>query len=318
MTHLLGIDIGGTNLRAAVADSDGTVVGRAERSTPAGSDAITEATLGLVDRACADARVDASDTVAAGIGSMGPIDRAAGTLVDPPNAQGIDEPVRLVEPLRDRLGTDAVELHNDATCGAIAERAAGMAENLVYLTLSTGIGAGAVVDGDVLVGAGGNAAEIGHVTVDPRGRLTCGCGGDGHWEAYCGGKNVPRYAAHLRRESGDGIETDLPADASAFTAKAVFDRAGDDDDLADLVVERIGRWNAIGVAAAVQAFAPTRIVLGGAVALENPDAILDPIREGIPRRVSIDPPEIGLTDLGADAVLQGAVMIARRRADRAE
>jgi len=315
MTHLLGIDVGGTNVRAVVADSDGTVVGRAERSTPAGSDAITEALLGLVDHACADAGIDPGDVVAAGVGSMGPIDRTAGIVVDPPNAEGVDAPVNLVDPLRERLGTDAVELHNDAVCGAIAERTTGTAENLVYLTLSTGIGAGAVVDGNVLVGDGGNAAEIGHVTVDPRGRLTCGCGGDGHWEAYCGGRNVPRYATHLRRESADGIETGLPADASAFTAKTVFDRAGDDD-LADLVVERIGRWNAIGVATAVQAFAPTRVVLGGAVARNNPTAILDPIREGVPRRMSIDPPVIEVTGLGADAVLRGAVVVARRRATR--
>lgn len=312
MTHLLGIDVGGTNLGAVVADGDGTVVGRASGSTPAGGEAITEAILDVVDRACADAGIDPGDAVAAGVGSMGPLDRAAGTLVDPPNADGIEGPVQLVGPLRERLDTDAVTLHNDATCGAMAEHAAGTADDLVYLTLSTGIGAGAVVDGNALVGSGGNAAEIGHVTVDPRGRMTCGCGGEGHWEAYCGGKNLPRYVAHLRRESTGDIETDLPDDPSAFTAKTVFDRAGDDD-LADLVVDRIGRWNAIGVATAVQAFAPTRVVLGGAIALNNPDRVLDPIRESVPGRLSVDVPSIGLTGFGAGVVLRGAVETARRR-----
>lgn len=313
MTHLIGVDVGGTNLRAVVADGDGATVGRASRSTPAGGEAITEAILGLVGRACTDAGIDPGDITAAGIGSMGPLDRATGTLVDPPNADGVESPVRLVGPLRERLGTDAVALHNDATCGAIAEHAAGTTDDLVYLTLSTGVGAGAVVDGNALVGSGGNAAEIGHVTVDPRGRMTCGCGGEGHWEAYCGGKNLPRYVAYLRRESTGEIETDLPDDPSAFTAETVFDRAGDDD-LADLVVDRIGRWNAIGVATAVQAFAPTRVVLGGGIALNNPKRVLGPIREGVPERLSVDTPSIELTGFGADVVLRGAVETARRRA----
>lgn len=314
MFHL-GIDVGGTNLSAAVADGDGTVVGRADRSTPADGEAITAATLDLVNRVCGDAGVDPEAVAAAGVGSMGPIDREAGTVVDPPNVPGSGS-IRLVEPLRERLGTDAVVLHNDATCGAMGERAAatGPVDNLVYLTLSTGVGAGAIVDGEVLVGDGGNAAEIGHVTVDPRGRMTCRCGGDGHWEAYCGGWNVPAYAASLRRESG--LDTDLPSDPSAFTAKAVFDRVGTDD-LADLVVERIGRWNAIGVAAAIQAFAPTRVVVGGAVALHNTETILDPIREAVPERLSVDAPTIERSALGGDAVLHGA-LVAASRAARAE
>jgi glucokinase len=311
MIHHLGVDVGGTNVRAAVANGDGTLVGRADRSTPAGGSAVTDAMLDAVDDACGAAGIDPGDVAAAGIGSMGPLDRAAGTVVDPPNVDG-GGPIPLVGPLRERLGTDAVTLHNDATCGAVAEReAAGGIENLVYLTLSTGVGVGAVVDGDALVGEGGNAAEMGHVTVDPRGRMACGCGGDGHWEAYCGGRNVPRYAARLRRESDDSVETDLPADPAAFSAADVFDRAGDDD-LAALVVERCGRWNAIGVAATVQAFAPARVVVGGAVALHNPGPVLDPIREAVPGRLSVDPPTIRLATLGADAVLRGALLIAER------
>jgi glucokinase len=319
MSHLLGIDVGGTTLRAVVVDGDEAVVGRASRLTPAGGRAITEAMLDIVDRACADAGIDPGTVAAAGIGSMGPLDRAAGTVVDAPNAEDTDEPIRLVEPLRERLGTDAVGLCNDATCGVIGERAHAdePVENLVYLTLSTGIGAGAIVDGTLLTGADGNAAEVGHLPVDPRGRMTCGCGGTGHWEAYCGGRNIPRYVAHLRQEMAGKLETGIPADASAFTAQAVFDRVGDDD-LADAVVERIGRWNTAGVAATVQAFAPTRIVLGGAVARNNPEAVLSPIREGVPKQVSIDAPSIELTDLGEDVVLRGAVVIARRCATGAE
>lgn len=310
MSYYLGIDVGGTNVRVAVATEDVTIIGRASGATPTtGPAAIADEIIRLVELACADGGVALEAVRAVGVGSAGPFDEDSGTIATSPSLSD-DGPVPMVKPLGDLLDPDSIVLRNDAICGAIVERhfADGTVENAVYLTMSTGIGAGVVVDGDLLFGADGNGAEIGHMTIDPAGEMTCGCGRPGHWEAYCGGANIPGYATSLASERS--IESDLPLGEAAFTAKDVFDALGDDE-LADLVVDRIGHWNAIGVANTIQAFAPTRITVGGAVALNNPSAILDPIRRRVPKRVMIDVPAIELTDLGEDIVLKGAILSAR-------
>lgn len=313
MSYYLGLDVGGTNIRAAVATGAADIFGRSTGSTPQRSTApaVTDEILRVVERACEDGGIDPTEVSAAGIGSAGPLRQDTGIIVAPANVFGADSRIELARPLRELLRTDAVVLRNDATCGVIAEHrfSDSATENMVYITISTGIGAGVVVDGDVLFGHGGNAAEVGHMTVDPTGTMECGCGRGGHWEAYCGGANVPDYAAHLAH--GEPVETTLPDAAAAFAAKDVFDRA-DGDQLADLVVDRMGRWNAIGFANVVQAFAPTYVAVGGAVALNNPDAVLDPVRDRLPDHVLIDVPEIGVSELGDEGVLRGALLIARR------
>lgn len=311
MGYYLGIDLGGTNLRAAVATESLDIRGKAKVSTPqdAPGSEITAELLRTVEQACTAGDCELSDIVAAGIGSVGPLDREAGVIEGPANISGTVTPVELVEPLRERLQTDVITLSNDAVCGVVGERyfADPAPANLVYLTISTGIGAGVTVDGEVLSGAGGNVGEVGHMTIDPAERMRCGCGLGGHWEAYAGGANIPRYAKQLSRS--ESIETELPTESEDLTAKDIFEKL-DDDSLADRVVERIGHWNTLGVANVIQAFAPSEVAVGGAVALNHGDAILDPIRRNIENHVMIDIPEIRLSAGGDDIVLYGAVLSA--------
>jgi len=304
MVAYLGVDLGATTIRAVVGDRAGQVAGTHRTPTPRGPTgvAITEAVLDAVREACADAGVDPETVVAAGIGAVGPLDHDAGATVRPANLPAGVDRIPLVGPLETLVSTDRLYLHNDATAGAIGERFFGDGEDhLVYLTLSTGVGAGAVVDGHVLSGWRGNAAEVGHVTVDPEGR-PCGCGGAGHWEAYCGGANVPGYARDLH----DGDATSL--DLADLDAAAVFAAAADGDDFAARVVDRIGRWNAVGVATLVHAYAPTTVAVGGGVARNNPEPVLEPIRERLPAHVHVGTvPDVRLTDRDGDAVVRGAL-----------
>jgi len=307
MATYLGVDLGATTIRAAVGDRAGRVVGAHRTATPRGPTgvAVTEAVLAAVRAACADAGVTPEAVVAAGVGAIGPLDADEGDMVDPANLPSTVDRMPLVGPLRALLSTDRIELHNDATAGAIAERFfRDEADDLVYLTLSTGVGAGAVVDGHVLEGWRGNAAEVGHVTVHPDGR-PCGCGGAGHWEAYCGGANVPAYA----RDLYDGEETDLPLDDpdADVDAAAVFDADAAGDAFATRVVDRIGRWNALGVATLVHAYAPRVVAVGGGVARDNPERVLGPIRERLPPHVATAVPEVRRTDADGDAVVRGAL-----------
>ncbi|AXG05133.1 ROK family protein [Haloplanus rubicundus] len=308
MATYLGVDLGATTIRAVVGDRAGRVVGADRTPTPAGptSVAITEAVLDTVRGACGDAGVDPESVVAAGVGAVGPLDHDAGVSVDPTNLPADVGRIPLVDPLRTLLSTDRTHFHNDATAGAIGERFfRDGGDDLVYLTLSTGVGAGAVVDGHVLSGWDGNAAELGHVTLDASDDARiCNCGGTGHWEAYCGGANVAGYARDLH----DGEATALDLDDPDLGAAGVFDAAADGDEFAARVIDRIGRWNALGVATVVHAYAPRVVAVGGGVARNNPDRILGPIRDRLPSLLRVArTPEIRLTDRDGDAVVRGAL-----------
>lgn len=311
MEHYLGVDLGGTNMRAAVATDSLEILGRAATATPQNVTAaeIVDELLRTVDRACATADCALSDIVAAGIGSVGPIDRDCGTIESPANIAGTGRSIDLVDRLREHLQIDTVVLRNDADCGVIAEArlAAQSPENLVYLTFSTGIGAGVIVDGRVLSGENGNAAEVGHMMLDPAELMRCGCGRDGHWEAYAGGANIPAYARTIHEQ--ESVETKLPIETDDVTTADIFDALGADP-LADRVVDRLGRWNTLGVANVVQSFTPSVIAVGGAVALDNREAVLGPIRRNLADHVMVDVPEIRPAAAGEDAVLYGAIISA--------
>jgi len=301
-----GVDLGATNVRAVVGDSDGEVWAVDRRQTPQDSGiAVTEAVLGTLRGACDAAGVAPGRLAAVGIGSIGPLDLAAGAVSDPANIPAVDR-VPLTGPV-ENLIDGAVYLHNDTAAGVIGERfyADRNPDDMVYLTISTGIGAGVCVDGRVLAGWDGNAGEVGHQTVDPTGRLTCGCGAAGHWEAYCSGQNIPRYARYLHEQ--ESFETRLDPTADAFTAPDVFAAAANGDPLAAAVVDRLARWNTQGIANVVHAFAPLVIYVGGAVALNNPEQVLDPVRDRLAERTMVNVPEIQLTTLGDDVVVKGAL-----------
>jgi glucokinase len=302
-----GIDLGATGLRAVIGDSTGAVEGLYRAQTPQGPSgrAVTDAVLDCLRAACRDAGCRPVTLAGVGIGSIGPLDRSGGAVLDTPNLPGVDR-VELTSPVAREADTDHVVLHNDAVAGLLGERFYREAspENAVYLTISTGIGAGVAVDGTVLDGYAGNAAEAGHFVVDTGGTMTCGCGIDGHWEGYCSGSNLPRYATRLyERES---VETILPVGEDDFEARDVFEYAKRDP-LADRVLEDFCEFNALGVANVVHAYAPENVYIGGAVALNNPEYVYEPIRARLPDYVLTSVPEVERPTLGTDAVLKGAL-----------
>ncbi|WP_262177616.1 ROK family protein [Haloarcula laminariae] len=303
-----GVDLGATHIRAVIGDADGSIVASHKRDTPRGPTGIdvTEAVLDALRGACEAAGVAPSEVVASGIASFGPLDLAGGAVENPANLPDSIDRIPLVGPVENLFDTERVYLHNDANAGVIGERyyADRNPDDMAYLTISSGIGAGVAVDGKVLRGWDGNAGEVGHLTIDPHGFMTCGCGHDGHWEAYCSGENIPHYATQLHRE--DPVETALPIDTEGFTAADVFEYAGEDE-FATHVLDQISHWNAIGVANIVHAYAPLVISIGGAVAINNPDQIMDPIRERLDDMVMSNIPDIQLTKHGDDVVVRGAL-----------
>jgi len=308
MAYYVGVDLGATNVRAVVADDSATILGAGRGSTPRGPTgiAITERILDLIREACDEAGIAPSAATACGIGSIGPLDLAAGAVEDPANLPDSVDRIPLTGPISKLLATDEVYLHNDTNAGVIGERfhSERNPDDMVYVTMSSGIGAGVCVDGHVIAGWDGNAGEVGHLTLDPQGIMTCGCGHVGHWEAYCSGNNIPAYARRLHDD--DPIDTALPLGNPDFSAVDVFEHAGDDT-FADHVIEQVTHWNAMGVANIVHSYAPLVISIGGAVALNNPELVVDPLADRLDEMVMSNIPELKLTDHGDDVVVKGAV-----------
>jgi len=309
MPAYAGVDLGATNVRAVIGDETGRELGSHVAETPRGPTgiAVTEAILDTVRRAADEADVEPTAIRAAGIGSIGPLDLAEGIIDNPANLPDTIDRIPLTGPVSKLIDSDDVYLHNDTTAGVIGERffSDRNPDDMVYLTISSGIGAGVCVDGNVLTGWDGNAGEVGHMQLDPTGFMPCGCGWEGHWEAYSSGNNIPRYATQLYRE--DPVETSLPVEDDEFGAADVFAHAEEGDEFADFVLEQVNHWNAMGVANLVHAYAPLVVYVGGAVAVNNPDQILEPIRERIPDMILGNIPDVQLTNLGDDVVVMGAL-----------
>lgn len=299
---LLGIDFGASNIRAAIGDPN-RVLGFARRPTPATADAIGAAIRETVRTVAGDADVDPTDVSAAGVAVAGPLDRTAG-VVRPVNVHAESVPIR--REVREVIGDGTVRLVNDAAAGALAERdAADGSQQLVYITISTGIGVGVIADGRLLSGHQGNAGELGHVVVDEQGRLTCGCGAQGHWEAYCSGEGLPQFAGLLAQTT----ELDTELSLAELDARTLFEHA-ESDPLAAATLERASAYNATGVATAVLGYAPERVVFGGGVALAHPETTLAPIRERLPELLHVEPPELGVTEYGDRVGVRGALVAA--------
>jgi len=189
-------------------------------------------------------------------------------------------------------------------------------ENLVYITISTGIGGGVFVDGHLLLGKDGNAHEIGHMVIDYQGRLLCGCGKRGHWEAYCSGRNIPKYTRIIFEDQGwksfseSLLSSYTEGDPNKITTKDIYHGAQQGDKTCLEIVEEVGRLNAIGFANVVNVYDPSLITVGGAVALSNRNLVITPIKKSLNRYTINNPPIIEITPLGENIVLYGALAAA--------
>jgi glucokinase len=309
----IGVDLGGTNVRIALGDKEGRILARLSEKTEKtkGPEGVSNQIIEMIR----SIKTDAKQTLGIGIGSSGPLNLGRGGLMKPTNIPY--DFVPLVEPLEKafRLPT---YLLNDCAAAVVGERIFGAGknhENLVYITISTGIGGGIYVNGHLLVGKDGNAHEIGHFTIDCEGRLTCGCGKKGHWEAYCSGNGIPNYVRLLLEEKRPvDIEDSLlvkaaGADLGKVTAKILYDSAKSGDRLSQEIVEKIGVLNAVGFACVIDAYDPSLITVGGAITLKNMDMVIEPIRRHVGEHARNRVPEVKITPLGDDAVLYGALAL---------
>lgn len=302
----LAADIGATSMRAAVVDASGRLLARRQVPTEAAR-GIEDATARLATLMAAvrwEARVP---VVAAGISTAGPVDPADGTYRHPPNLPGWDGH-SMQSGLSDALGVP-VRVGHDATLAALAETRYGRhrgAGDLIYLTVSTGIGAGIVAGGRMVTGATGGAGEAGHLIVAPGTRSWCGAGCAGCLEGVASGSAI---AAEVRARLAEGARSALTPDADAA---AVFAAVEAGDPLAVEVIDATIGHLAAGIAGLLAVFDPEAVVVGGGVATGLAARWDDLVRavqtRALPRYAPGVP--LSLTTLGDDASLLGAAALA--------
>lgn len=312
-SFVFGVDIGATWIRVAISDSSGNILTKDKEPIDTSSNlGLSRQIETIGKKLCQKVNRDTEGLSGIGIASAGPMNRKEGKLASPSNIPL--EEVPLAEPLEETFDT-RVELINDGVSAVLAESKYGAGddyENLVYITISTGIGGGVIVDGHLLLGKNGNAAEVGHITIDEEEKLKCGCGCRGHWEAYCSGSNIPDFVRmKLKDIKLEGRNTPLQeekkSDFQDFRPRDLFEYAKQGDELALDLVYEIGRRNAIGFAAVTEAYDPELITVGGGVAINNPELILKPIKEKITNYTQNEVPEIKITPLEEENVLYGAI-----------
>ncbi len=295
---ILAIDIGGTRFRVAVADDAGRLVRVARRSTKVagGSEWMIEQVTRIASDFC-----DAFPIHASGIGFGGPVDFDRQRIINSTHVAGWDD-VALPEILQAEIGVPAI-VDNDANVGAMGELVYGAGrglKSLVYYTVSTGIGGGIVLDGDVYRGANGNAGELGHVPI-LRDRPRCACGNVGCLESLCSGPAIATRGRTRMKRAG-------------LTAKDVFDCARNGDPVALKVVEETADYLGMAIAAIVNTIAPELVVVGGGVAKAG-RILFERLRSSVKRRVMPvhrDDVRVVAARRGDNAVLLGAVAMARR------
>ncbi|MFI5410548.1 ROK family protein [Kaistia sp. UC242_56] len=260
----LAIDLGGTDLRAAVVEATGRVAAFASTPTDAqgGPDAVIDQMVALLGQVRAE--TPEADIVGLGVGAPGPLDPDAGIVVDAPTLVGWQN-VPLAAILSERLGV-AVRLENDANAAALGEWRFGAGQgtqSLVFVTVSTGIGGGVIVDGHLLHGRRGLAGEIGHMAVSER-PVRCACGGLGCWEAFASGTALAREASQLVA-SGGAPEIGRLAGSDPVTGRHVAEAAQQGDGPALQLLDEEARWLGVGLTNLLHLYSPERLILGGGV-----------------------------------------------------
>ncbi|MGH2669796.1 MAG: ROK family protein, partial [bacterium] len=263
--YVVGVDLGGTKILTALVDLTGRVAARVREATPqSGPDAVVETIVGTVRRVLKDAHVDVGAVRGIGVGAPGPADPTSGVVFEPPNLSGWHD-VPLAAMLSARLAVKTY-VENDANAAAVGERWAGAGrgvDDLIYMTISTGIGGGLIFNGRLYHGVSGTAGEVGHMVIDPTGPR-CPCGRTGCLEALASGTSIARDA---RAAVASGRPTTLsPLAPEALSAADVARAARDGDPLARELFARAARYVGIGVANLVNLLNPAMVIIGGGVA----------------------------------------------------
>ena len=306
MGTIIAVDIGGTHLRAAAYESEKFKPSAHQRvKTLANEPGVFERMIKAVEEVWpSHEKVDAIS-----VASPGPLDPYTGYLLSTPNIKQLDR-FPLAPKLSEHFGVPAY-LDNDANMACLGEWKYGAGKghhDVLYLTISTGIGGGVIINDHLLQGYHGLAAELGHTIIDPEGPL-CSCGFKGHLESFSSGPAIVKYAL---KELESGARSSLKRDPN-LSANQVADAALHGDALAISAYQRAGEYLGMAVANFLAAFDPSIVIFGGGVSQVG-SLLFDAFHASLAKRVFhpryLENLKIEMAALGDDAGLLGARALA--------
>jgi len=316
----LALDLGGTQVRAAVVRADGSRGPVARRRTPVedGAGAIVAACIATLREALAGDQAAAGAVAAIAISAPGPVDPFAGLIVDPPNLGPTFHDVPIVALVEDALYLPAV-LDRDTQVAALGEGRFGAAagcRDYLYLTVSTGIGGAAVIDGRLLRGPDGTAGELGHLLVDRDGP-PCGCGVAGHLEAFASGSAIARAARQaVERGESPHLAVLVRDRGAAFGARDVAAAEEGGDPVAARLMADARDAFAVACVTLADVFNPSLIVVGGGLAAGQGERLLGPARAAVAQRAfrrAAARARVVPAALGDDVGLVGGLVLVEER-----
>jgi len=307
--YRIGVDLGGTNIAVGLVNERHEMI--AYTSVPTGAKRpaapIVADLCDAVDTVLQKAGIRADDCEGIGVGAPGTCDVQRGIVIRSYSLSW--ENVPLCAMMKERFSLP-IRLDNDANCAALAEVKAGAAvgyDNVVLVTLGTGIGTGIVIHGGIYSGLKGNGTEMGHVMLNMDGEL-CTCGRRGCWDAYASATALIMQAKRAAASRPESVLNRI----DNITGQAVFEAADQGDVTAKFVISQYCEYLAIGISNIVNALAPDMILVGGGISRQG-DRILDPVREYV-RKYCFDTredalPMIQVASMGNDAGIIGAAAL---------
>jgi len=307
--YVIGIDLGGTKISGAIANFQGEIVVKNTLHTKAeeGEEAVLLRIIAVIEKVIEESKVDTKKIVSIGIGSPGPLNSKMGTIITSPNLPFNN--FNIVRPLADKYRIP-VYLDNDANVAAIGEYVFGAGKgttNMIFVTVSTGIGGGAILNGKIYRGNTCNALEIGHMTLEKDGPR-CNCGNYGCAEVLASGTAIANAAKELLAK---GEATSL-TNYEKVTACEVFKEAEQQDFVAAKIRNMALNYLGICVANVITSFDPEIVVIGGGVS-NGGKVVFDKIQEVVQKRcfkAMWENTKIVPAALGTDAGVIGAVALA--------
>lgn len=307
--YVIGIDLGGTKISTALANLEGKVQSLFVIPTEAhlGEKKVIENIVNSIEKVIVEAKSTLDEVACIGIGSPGVLDLEIGSILASPNLPFSD--FKIVEELKKSFDVDFY-LDNDANVATIGEYVLGAGkgkENMVYVTVSTGVGGGAIINGELYRGSTANALEVGHMTLNPQGPI-CGCGNYGCLEAISSGTAIAKRG---RQAVESKVETSLKK-YDTVTSYEVFVEAANGDMIAGEIIDTALEYLGIGIANIITMLDPSMVIIGGGVSNAG-NLIFEKVREVVKRRnfkVMSDNCEIVHAKLGTDAGVLGAVSLA--------
>jgi glucokinase len=297
----IAVDIGGTNLRTAIIDEKGKIIAKNSAKTiqkGKSGQVVANQVIDEIRKLIGETGIKKFKGI--GVSVAGPVDLRKGASVNMPNINFKTIPV--IAPIK-KIFRLPVNLLNDCNAGALGEKYFGVgrkSDNLVYITISSGVGGGAIVDGRLLLGKDQSAVEVGHMTVETEYNLLCTCGkGRGHWEAYASGNSIPKFFKIWANRNH--LETEFPS-----SAKDIFDAVRKKDKIELKFMEELGKINGRGISNVIAAYDPEIIVFSGAVALGNGEIILKYAKKYVDKFLRIA--QLKISSLGENAPLLGAAV----------